>query len=133
MTRRLGLDTADFYVARRQLSWLVHVARMDYSRLPRRMLSCWVAHQRPRGAPRMMYGRSARKALDTFDLDHNKWPELAANRLAWRAMLRSREPSPDYRAPPPTPAAPSRSHGSSDRWRALRTRRDAREFNWGRS
>jgi len=30
--RRLGLDTADFYVARRQLGWLGHVARMDYSR-----------------------------------------------------------------------------------------------------
>ena len=53
LTRRLGLDTADFYVARRQLGWLGHVARMDYSRLPRRMLTCWVAHQRPRGAPRM--------------------------------------------------------------------------------
>ena len=32
LTRRLGLDTADFYVARRQLGWLGHVARMDYSR-----------------------------------------------------------------------------------------------------
>ena len=105
LTRRLGLDTADFYVARRQLSWLGHVARMDYSRLPRRMLSCWVAHQRPRGAPRMTYGRSVRKALDTFDLDPNKWPELAADRLAWRAMLRSGEPPPYYLAPPPTPAA----------------------------
>ena len=29
------------------------------------------------------------KALDTFDLDHKKWPELAADRLAWRAMLHS--------------------------------------------
>ena len=105
LTRRLGLDTADFYVARRQLGWLGHVARMDYSRLPRRMLSCWVAHQRPRGAPRMTYGRSVRKALDTFDLDPNKWPELAADRLAWRAMLRSGEPPPYYLAPPPTPAA----------------------------
>ena len=45
------------------------------------------------------------KALDTFGLDHNKWPELAADRLAWRAMLRSGEPPPYYRAPPPTPAA----------------------------
>ena len=53
----------------------------------------------------MMYGRSARKALDTFDLDHNKWPELAADRLAWRAMLHSGEPPPDYRALPSTPAA----------------------------
>jgi hypothetical protein len=106
LTRRHGLDTADFYVARRQLGWLGHVARMDYSRLPRRiMLSCWVAHPRPRGAPRMTYGRSVGKALDTFGLDHNKWPELAADRLAWRAMLRSGEPPPDYRAPSPTPAA----------------------------
>ena len=54
-----------------------------------RMLSCWVAHPRPRGAPRMTYGRSVGKALDTFGLDHNKWPELAADRLAWRVMLRS--------------------------------------------
>jgi len=63
VTRRLGLDTADFYVARRQLGWLGHVARMDYSRLPRarRMLSCWVAHPRPRGAPRMTYGRLLRR------------------------------------------------------------------------
>ena len=53
------------------------------------MLSCWVAHPRPRGAPRMTYGRSVGKALDTFGLDHNKWPKLAADRLAWRAMLRS--------------------------------------------
>ena len=58
LTRRLGLDTADFYVARRQLGWLGHVARMDYSRLPRRMLSCWVSHKRPPGAPRMTYRRS---------------------------------------------------------------------------
>ena len=53
----------------------------------------------------MTYGRSVLKALDTFDLDHKKWPELAADRLAWRAMLRSGEPPPYYRAPPPTPAA----------------------------
>ena len=105
LTRRLGLDTADFYVARRQLRWLGHVARMDYTRLPRRMLSCWVPHKRPRGAPRMTYGRSVIKALDTFHLDHKKWPELAADRLAWRAMLHSGQPPPAYRAPPPTPAA----------------------------
>ena len=105
LTRRFGLDSADFYVARRQLGWLGHVARMDYSRLPRRMLSCWVSHKRPPGAPRMTYGRSILKALDTFDLDHKKWPELAADRLAWRAMLHSGQPPPAYRAPPPTPAA----------------------------
>ena len=30
LMRRLGLDAADFYVARRQLGWLGHVARMGY-------------------------------------------------------------------------------------------------------
>ena len=44
LMQRLGLDAVDFYLARRQLGWLGHVARMDFSRLPRRMLSCWVPH-----------------------------------------------------------------------------------------
>jgi len=64
----------------------------------------------------MTYGRSVGKALDTFGLDHkhNKWPELAADRLAWRAMLRSGEPPPDQpraerlRPPPPLPIALTR-------------------------
>eukprot|EP00964_Phaeocystis_antarctica_P081440 scaffold50951_cov84-Phaeocystis_antarctica.AAC.3 len=50
----------------------------------------------------MTYGRSILKALDTFDLDHKKWPELAADRLAWRAMLHSGQAPPAYRAPPST-------------------------------
>ena len=78
------------------------------------MLSCWVAHPRPRGAPRMTYGRSVGKALDTFGLDHNKWPELAADRLAWRAMLRSgvrrAVPTCTARRLRPPPPCPSRSH-----------------------
>ena len=57
LTRRLGLDTADFYVARRQLGWLGHVARMDYSRLTRGYLvlvGCYRAGWRTHGraAPR---------------------------------------------------------------------------------
>ena len=46
--------------------------------------------KRPRGAPRMrgMAAPSARLSTpSSFDLDHNKGPELAADRLAWRAML----------------------------------------------
>ena len=40
--RRLGLRDIDFYVSRRQLGWVGHVSPMDFERLPRRMLSCWV-------------------------------------------------------------------------------------------
>ena len=126
LTRRHGLDTADFYVARRQLGWLGHVARMDYSRLPRTCSSDAIVlggapapARRPSGAPRMTYGRSVGKALDTFGLDHNKWPELAADRLAWRAMLRSGEPPPDQPRAVSDPRRPAhRAHtGRSDPWR----------------
>ena len=54
-----------------------------------------------------MAAPSARLSTPSVTLDHNKWPELAADRLAWRAMLRSGVPGcpPAFRAPPPTPAA----------------------------
>ena len=32
------------------------------------------------GAPRLTYGRSMAKAMDFFNLDHARWPELAADR-----------------------------------------------------
>ena len=59
------------------------------SRLPRRLLSSWVPHRRPPGAPTMTYGRSVLKSLDKFGLDVGRWPELAAKRGAWREMLRT--------------------------------------------
>ena len=105
LMQRLGLDGIDFYVARRQMRWLGHVRRMPMERLPRRMLSAWVPHARPVGAPRLTFGRSVAKAMDVFDLDSARWPELAADRLAWQTMLRDGAPPPTFRKPPP-PAVP---------------------------
>ena len=45
------------------------------------------------------------KAMDVFRLDHVRWPELAANRGAWRAMLQSGEAPPGFRQAP-APAVP---------------------------
>ena len=88
--QRLGLDSIEFYIARRQLRWLGHVSRMPYeTRLPRRLLSAWVPHRRPIGSPSMTYGRSIFKALEMFRIDKTRWPELAANRSAWRETLRT--------------------------------------------
>ena len=110
VTRRLGLDSADSYVARRQLDRLTR-PRGPHGLLAaaHRMLSCWVSHTRPPGAPRMTYGRSVIKALDTFDLDHKKGPGLAVDRLAWRAMLHSEQPPTAYRAHRPRPPPPFRN------------------------
>ena len=96
--QRMGLQSIDHYVARRQLRWLGHVRRMDYeTRLPRRMLSSWVPQRRPVGAPTMTYGRSIFKALEKFTVDTTYWHELAEDRVAWREMLRTGLVPLDYR------------------------------------
>jgi len=105
LMKQLGLDGIDYYLPRRQLGWLGHVARMPPARLPRKMLSAWVPHARPVGAPRMTYGRSIAKALNEFDLHRSAWPSLAADRAGWREMLRSGRAPPSHRAAPPMPAA----------------------------
>ena len=104
--QQLGLEMIDMYLARRQARWVGHVSRMPFDRLPRRMLSSWVPHRRPVGAPTMTYGRSVFKALDKFHLDVPRWPELAADRAAWREMLRTGLAPPAFRPPPTPPPAP---------------------------
>ena len=104
--QRLGLESIDVEIARRQLRWAGHVSRMDHeTRLPRRMLSSWVPHRRPVGAPTMTYGRSIFKAMDKFQIDTARWHELAADRSAWRETLRTGLAPPAFRpqARPPSP------------------------------
>ena len=105
LEQELGLETIDLHVKRRQLRWLGHVRRMGFERLPRRMLSSWVNAPRPRGAPQMTYGRSITKALEMFNIDVRTWPELAADRAAWRETLRAGRPPPGFAPPPPPPPA----------------------------
>ena len=84
----MGINMIDYYITRRQLGWLGHVARMDYNtRLPRKMLSAWVPSKRPNGAPAMTYGRSIMEALDNFNFDREFWPQMAADRALWRESL----------------------------------------------
>jgi len=88
LARRLGLDSIDILVTRRQLRWLGHVRRMGDERLPRRMLSSWVAHPRPIGAPKITYGRSVGKALTLFGVDQARWFEFAEDQVGWEKMLK---------------------------------------------
>ena len=39
LAQRLGLESIDMYVARRQARWAGHVRRMPFDRMPRKMLS----------------------------------------------------------------------------------------------
>ena len=87
LLRRLGLASIDSYVTKRQLRWAGHVARMDNSRLPRKLLSSWVRHKRPRGAPQFTYGRGLLKAMKKARVDSGEWWLLAADRVKWRKII----------------------------------------------
>ena len=62
---------------------------MANDRLPRKMLSCWVNNKRPRGSPRMTYGRGLRKALKKAGLPLQSWYEVAQDREQWREAIAS--------------------------------------------
>ena len=52
----------------------------------------------------MTYGRSVNKAMAHFHLDPARWHELAADRAAWRQMLKDGVAPLGFR-PPTTPQA----------------------------
>ena len=85
---RLHLKPADAYVTKRQLQWAGHVIRMGYERLPRKMLTSWVAEKRPVGCPYFTYGRSLYKALSKAHIPRANWAALASNRDEWRENIR---------------------------------------------
>ena len=84
---RVGLRTIESYINRRQLQWAGHVLRMPFERLPRKMLTCWVASSRPRGCPQFTYGRGLYKALRRANIEKNSWTALAMDRDKWRGMI----------------------------------------------
>ena len=55
LLRCLNLRTIDDYGTKRQLHWTGQVARMDFDRLPRKMLSRWECTKCPVGAPKYTY------------------------------------------------------------------------------
>ena len=85
---RLGLPAIDTCITRRQLRWAGHVSRMEYSRLPRKMLSGWVRSKRPRGCPRFTYGRTLQKSLQKARIDSTTWPILAQNRAQSESSIK---------------------------------------------
>ena len=60
---KLGMQSIDVYVYRRQLAWVGHVSRIGFERMPRKLLSSWINHRQPRGGVEMTYGRGLGKAF----------------------------------------------------------------------
>ena len=71
----------------RRLTWAGHVYRMDFNRLPRKLLSSCVDHPTPRGRPQAHYGHGFARNFKKVGLSTSTWHELAANRPAWLELL----------------------------------------------
>ena len=91
LRQRISIHPIGYYIFSRQLCWLGTVSRMDFGRLPRRMLSCWVPHKRLVGRPRFTYGQTINKALRKFGFNKNlhgiTWQELLVKRRIWKSLL----------------------------------------------
>jgi hypothetical protein len=80
--KRLSIKPFDKYYNRRILRWAGHVARMPFTRAPRKVLTSWVDNPRPLGCPQMNWGRILKEALQSYDLptEFAKWREMVADR-----------------------------------------------------
>lgn len=83
---RLGLKPLDACLAQRRLRWAGHVYRMDFERLPRKLLTSWVDHPRPRGRPQFHFGHGLARDLTNAGVDIATWHQAAANRTAWQQL-----------------------------------------------
>ena len=101
--------TGHTYLLQRRLNWAGHVYRMDFNRLPRKLLSSWVDHPRPRGRPQAHYGHGLARDLKKVGLNTSTWHEMAANRPAWLELLQNIGQSKPPQDPPTSPKDPSSS------------------------
>ncbi len=85
----IGIKSIGYYIRVRTLRWVGHVARMDKTRLPRRLLTAWATNSRPIGGTEMTYGRSLERWLKHANLpiEFSEWPKLAQDRPKWRAFI----------------------------------------------
>ena len=81
-----GLCSIREMLASRQLRWFGHVVRMENTRAPKMLLTCWVDAKRPVGRPEQHYGHSVEKFLklrtqfNTEDLERTFQWEVAGEK-----------------------------------------------------
>jgi exonuclease III len=87
--RRLGLESLDTYLHRRIATWLGHVARMPFHRLPRKFLSAWLPYPRPQCTPRLHFGSHIQHSLKRINVNLDVWYDKARNKDVWRGIVNS--------------------------------------------
>mmetsp|Transcript_34064 Transcript_34064/g.40061 ORF Transcript_34064/g.40061 Transcript_34064/m.40061 type:complete len:458 (-) Transcript_34064:220-1593(-) len=92
LQEKLSVKSLNYYYYTRLLRWLGHIARMPFSRIPRKFLTGFVEHKRPQGGGRAgCWGRSACAALEAAGLpkEYSAWSLLAQDKVKWRQACKS--------------------------------------------
>ena len=84
-----GLRELDVYVARRRIRWLGHVAGMEWSRVPRKLLSSWVYQARPTGRPCMRWAGSIEYDMNLAGVKLGTWQDVAMDREKLKQVIKN--------------------------------------------
>ena len=88
---RLGVRSLNFYLHRRIIKWVGHVARMPFDRLPRKFLTAWVRGPRGLKQPKLHYGTHIKKCLKKIGVfgpgKLGDWYKRVQDRDGWRAVV----------------------------------------------
>ena len=99
---QISISNIDTYVQRRQMAWLGRMSQMEHTRIPRRMMTCWVYRRkltaaqrkrlerkgelqcgRPVGAPEYTWGRGIYQTLKKLGFKKDNWYEVAEDKNRW--------------------------------------------------
>lgn len=93
LQKGIKIKPLDFYLLRRRIRWIGHVARRSLESPARMFLSSWVRNKRTLKSPKVTFGRSMENSLVQVKLplrgSGNKpaWFRSAQNREYWRDMV----------------------------------------------
>jgi hypothetical protein len=76
LATRLGIQTIETCIARRQMRWLGHVWRIPETRLPKQLLTAWLPQKRPVGRPELTYGQTVVRTVRAVEA-HGELPSLS--------------------------------------------------------
>ena len=89
----MALDDIDHYIDIRIMGWAGHMARMPITRLPRKLLTSYIAKPRRLGAPPKTYGRTLRTCFKRKKVACDGWLLTASNRELWREAAKTKRQS----------------------------------------
>ena len=75
-------------ITARRLRWLGHLARMDDSRIPKKILFGWLPQCRPAHGTKLRWRDRVRQDLKKFNISEGNWFHVAQERGPWRAICR---------------------------------------------